>query len=92
VSYLKHACDWAYGVDLGNGGSAQQWSAQERAAIQKLSQQEVQAAINKIWSERINNAPEPVSWGERKRPGGLTANQIEWCRANIPAFMPKVLP
>jgi hypothetical protein len=30
-----------------------------------------------------NNPPKP----ERK---DLTPRQIEWCRANIPAFMPKV--
>jgi hypothetical protein len=73
-------------------GSAQQWSVQERAAIQNLSQQEVQTAINRIWSERFNNAPEPVSWGERKRPGDLTANQKAWCDENLRSFMPKVLP
>jgi len=52
----------------------------------------VQTAINRIWSERFNNAPEPVSWGERKRPGDLTANQKAWCDENLRSFMPKVLP
>jgi hypothetical protein len=81
VSYLTHLLgDWAYGVDLGNGGAANQWSAQELAAIQR------QKMLNGPRPLQINRIP------ERSRPGGLTANQIEWCRANLRSFMPKVLP
>ncbi len=83
MSYLKHAGDWAYGVDLGAGASGN-WTAQEMAVLQQLAQ----SHRNENLSAVINRLPE----FKRKRPGGLTEKQIEWCRANLRSFMPKVLP